>query len=333
MKHSKLLLAGAAALLAALVFPQFVSKPFFLHLLILVFLYGMLGGAWNIIGGYTGQVSLGHAVYFGIGAYTSTVLFTNFEISPWLGMIVGIFIAVFLSIIIGYACFRLKGHYFCIATIALGEIFFTLFVNWEYVGGAVGIQIPLMTQSLASFQFAGKTAYYYIALAMLLLQVGFVYWLEKSHFGYYFQAIREDQDTARSLGINITHYKIAAMAFSAMFMAIGGTFYAQYLLYIDPESVLPMMLSIQICLMAILGGIGTVFGPVLGALIMIPLSEFSRAWLGGSGSAVDLIIYGLLIMVISATKPSGLMGFITDKFGKEATAAAAQVPVGTVADQ
>lgn len=312
MKNQKLMLSGIAILLLALAFPQIVDNMFYLHLLILVFLYGMMGGAWNMIGGYAGQVSLGHAVFFGIGAYTSTVLFMDYAVSPWLGMLAGVLIAVAISVVLGFACFRLQGHYFCIATIALGEIFFVLFVNWEFVGGAVGKHIPLLAPTFANFQFVGKTAYYYIALGFLLLQLAFTYFLEKSHFGYYFQAIREDQDTARSLGIRITHYKILAIAFSAVFMAMAGTFYAQYLLFIDPETVLPGMLSIQICLIAILGGVGTLWGPLLGAFIMIPLSEFSRAWLGGSGSAVDLIIYGLLIMVISAAKPSGLMGFIHD---------------------
>ena len=313
MKHHVLRIAGAALLLLLLVFPQVISQPFYLHLMILVFLYGMLGGAWNIVGGYAGQVSLGHAVYFGIGAYTSTMLLMEYNISPWLGMLAGMLIAVVVSVILGYPCFRLKGHYFCIATIALGEIFFVLFVNWEWIGGAVGKSLPIMTQSLANFQFANKMFYYYIALFFLAVQIAFTYFLEKNYFGYYFQAIREDQDAARSMGIEITRYKMIAMAFSAIFMAMGGTFYAQYVLFIDPESVLPMMLSIQVCLIAILGGVGTVFGPILGAMIMIPLSEFVRAWLGGSGSALDLVIYGLLIMVISVAKPSGLMGFLTER--------------------
>ncbi len=312
MKNHKLKLAAAAVLLAALALPLAVGNMFYLHLLILVFLYAMMGGAWNMIGGYAGQVSLGHAVYFGIGAYSSTILFMDYAVSPWLGMLAGVLIAAVVSAVLGYACFRLKGHYFCIATIALGEIFFVLFVNWEFAGGAVGKHIPLTEATFANFQFIGKTAYYYIALGFLLLQLAFTRFLETSHFGYYFQAIREDQDTARSLGIRITRYKMLAMAFSAVFMAMAGTFYAQYLLFIDPETVLPVMLSIQVCLIAILGGVGTVWGPLLGAFIMIPLSEFSRAWLGGSGSAIDLIIYGLLIMVISAAKPSGLMGFMQD---------------------
>ena len=296
-----------------LLVPQFITQPFYLHLMILIFLYALLAGSWNILGGYAGQVSLGHAVFFGIGAYASTMGVMEFGLSPWIGMIVGGFLAVFISLIMGYPTFRLKGHYFVIATLAMGEIAFVLFTNWDWIGGAVGRHLPFMPSGLVNFQFGPKAPYYYIALFLLTMQLIASYFMQRSYLGYYFQAVREDQEAARSLGINITKYKLAAMGLSAFFMAIGGSFYAQYVMYIDPESVLPMMLSIQVCLLAILGGVGTVLGPVIGAAIMIPLAELSRAWLGGSGSALDLIIYGLLIMIIAVVKPSGLMGLLTGK--------------------
>lgn len=310
---NKLKYVVAVLFVVLFAFPVVVTQAFYLHLMILIFLYAMLGGAWNIIGGYTGQASLGHAVYFAIGAYTSTMLNLAYGVNPWLGMLAGGILSVLVAVALGYPCFRIKGHYFVIATIALGEIAFIIFTNWEWVGGAVGKHIPLMEASFSNFQFMGKIPYYYVALVFLTVQMAFTYFMEKSYFGYYFQAIREDEETARSLGIDVTRYKVVAVAFSALFMAFGGTFYAQYLLYIDPESVLPMMLSIQVCLIAILGGLGTVLGPFLGAAIMIPLAEFSRAWVGGSGSALDLILYGLLIMIFAVLKPSGLMGFITGK--------------------
>jgi len=310
---NKFFIISAVVWLALLAFPLFVSSPFYFHLMILIFLYALLAGAWNILGGYTGQVSLGHAVFFGIGAYSSTLGLVNLGINPWLGMLAGGVIAVIISLIIGYPTFRLRGHYFVIATIALGEIVFVLFTNWEWAGGAVGKTLPFIEPGLKSFQFGPKAPYYYIALSLLTIQLAVTYWMQRSYLGYYFQAIREDQDAARSLGIDISHYKLVAMGFSAFFMAIGGSFYAQYVMYIDPESVLPMMLSIQVCLIAILGGVGTIAGPVIGAAIMIPLAEYSRALLGGSGSALDLVIYGLLIMIIAVAKPSGLMGLITGK--------------------
>ena len=312
LQKNALVIVGAIWCLL-LLFPQFITQPFYLHLMILIFLYAMISGAWNILGGYAGQVSLGHAVFFGIGAYSSTLGVLNFGLSPWIGMVIGGFIAVLVSLITGYPTFRLKGHYFVIATLALGEIFFVIFTNWEWAGGAVGKHLPFLDPGLINFQFGPKTSYYYIALVFLSIQLLVTYFMERSYLGYYFQAIREDQDAAKALGIEITKYKLVAMALSAFFVAIGGSFYAQYLLYIDPESVFPMMLSIQICLIAILGGVGTVLGPVIGAAIMIPLAEFSRAWLGGSGSALDLVIYGLLIMIIAVYKPSGLMGLLTRK--------------------
>jgi branched-chain amino acid transport system permease protein len=316
------MLKNPYSLLVAFIFavlfilPALITQSFYLHILILVFLYALLGGAWNILGGYAGQVSLGHALYFGIGAYSSTMLMLEAGLSPWIGMLVGMFLSVAVSAILGYPCFRIKGHYFVIATIALGEIAFVLFTNWQWVGGAVGKHIPLLPSSFADFQFTGKVAYYYIALAFLAVQLFFTWFMQKSYLGYYFQAIREDEDTARSLGINITKYKMAAMAFSAAFMAAGGTFYSQYLLYIDPESVLPNVLSTQVCLIPILGGLGTVFGPVIGAFVMFPLSEFIRASLGGSGNALDLIIYGLLIMIFAIAKPTGIMGVILGDGGE-----------------
>lgn len=300
-------------LLGLLLLPLFVSQPFYLHLMILIFLYSLLGGAWNILGGYTGQVSLGHAVYFGLGAYTSTILLMKMSVSPWLGMLAGGLVAVIVSLILGYPCFKLKGHYFVIATIALGEIFFVLFVNWDWVGGAVGIYLPIMESSFASLQFARKEPYYYIALGLLCIQIAVTYFMGKSYLGYYFRAIKEDSEAARSLGISTTFYKQLAMGLSAFFMGVGGTFYAQYVLFIDPESVLPMMLSIQACLICIMGGVGTLWGPVIGASILIPLSEFTRAYLGGGGTALDLLIYGVLIMIIAVVKPSGLMGLFTRK--------------------
>ncbi|GAW91920.1 branched-chain amino acid ABC transporter permease [Calderihabitans maritimus] len=296
------------ASLALVILPYVVQQPFYLHVFILIFLYAVMGGAWNILGGYTGQVSLGHAVYFGIGAYASTMLMMEWQISPWLGMLIGMILAVLVSLAIGYPTFRLKGHYFAIATLALGEIFMIIFSNWEWVGAAVGLYLPILPSVWINFQFTEKTPYYYIALGMLGLTLLVTRLVEKSRLGYYFRAIKNDQDAAKALGINTTYYKMVAMAISAALMAMAGTFYAQYVLYIDPNSVLAMSISIQACLVAVMGGVGTLWGPVIGAAILVPLSEFTRSYLGGSGSALDLVVYGVLIMLIAVFQPAGLMG-------------------------
>jgi len=309
MPRARRIVLGGLALLALLAFPLVFTLPFPRHLMITIFLYAMLAQAWNLLAGYCGQISLGHAVFFGTGAYTSTILVNQLGVTPWAGMLVGAVLAIALSQAIGYPVFRLRGHYFAIATIAVGEIVQTLMINWDWAGGARGLFVPMKRpDSVVNFQFHdSKQTYYYIALGLLLLALWITRRTERSRTGYYFRAIREDQDAAASLGIPVTRYKQRAMALSAGLTALGGTFYAQYILFIDPESVLPLSLSILICLVAVLGGVGTLWGPVIGAAILVPLSEGTRIYLGGTGKALDLLIYGALIMLISVIQPGGIM--------------------------
>ncbi|MBI4241529.1 MAG: branched-chain amino acid ABC transporter permease [Candidatus Rokubacteria bacterium] len=214
----------------------------------------------------------------------------------------------------------MRGHYFAIATIAVGEIVQTVFINWDWVGGARGLFVPMKRpDSFLHFQFhESKQHYYFIALGLLILAFGLTRLLERSRAGYYFRAIREDPEAAASLGINVTLYKQVAMGISAGLTALGGTFYAQYILFIDPESVLALSLSILICLVAVLGGVGTLWGPLLGALVLVPLSEGTRVFLGGGGKAVDLLIYGALIVVLSVVQPGGLMALVRRIGGRTA---------------
>ena len=321
--------ALAALLLVAVVaFPLVFTRPFPRHVMIMIFLYGALATAWNILAGYCGQISLGHAVYFGIGAYTSTLLVREAALTPWLGMLAGAALAVMISQLIGYPCFRLRGHYFAIATIGFGEIVQTCMLNWDFVGAARGLFIPIKRpDSLLNFQFhQSKAVYYYIALGLLALALGVTRWIERSRRGYYFRAIKEDQDAAASLGVRVAREKQAAMAVSAALTALGGTFWAQYVLFIDPESVFPLSLSILICLVAVLGGVGTLWGPMLGAAVLVPLSEGTRVFLGGTGKALDLLIYGALIMVIAVFQPAGLMGLVRQLASKRPVVASAGAP-------
>ncbi len=302
-------IGGGLILVALLAFPLVVTRPHPRHVMIMIFLYAMLAQAWNILGGYCGQISLGHAIFFGLGAYTSTVLVKQAAISPWIGMVAGGAVAVLVSQAIGFPVFRLRGHYFAIATIALGEIVQTLFINWDWIGGARGLFVPIRRpDSFVYFQFnESKQNYYYVALALLALTLGVTHLLERSRAGFFFRAIREDQEAAASLGVNVARAKHLAMGISAGLTALGGTFYAQYILFIDPESVFPLSLSILICLVAVLGGVGTLWGPLLGAAVLVPLSEASRVLLGGGGKALDLLIYGGLIVLISIAQPGGLV--------------------------
>ena len=294
---------------AALAFPLVFTMPYHRDLAIKVLLFAMLAQAWNILAGYCGQVSLGHAVFFGAGAYTSSALQMAFGVNPWLGMVIGVVLAVALSQVIGYPCFRLRGHYFAIATIAIGEIIHTLAINWDFIGGARGLTLRIQKDSLAAFQFHGtKYLYYYIILAMMAVCFYVTWRVERSRLGYYLKAVREDAVAAQSVGISVTKYKLIAMALSAGFMAAGGTFYAQYLLYLDPDSVFPLSLSILVCLLTVVGGTGTLWGPLVGSALMLPLSEFTRIKWGGTGSAVDLLIYGALLTIMAVFQPAGLVG-------------------------
>jgi branched-chain amino acid transport system permease protein len=318
---------AALALLAVLAFPFVFVRPFPRHVMIMIFLYAALATAWNILAGYCGQISLGHAVYFGLGAYTSTLLVREAALTPWLGMLAGAALAVIVSQAIGYPVFRLRGHYFAIATIGFGEIVQTIVLNWDAIGGARGLFVPIKRpDSLLNFQFhESKAVYYYIALGLLTLALGATRWIERSRRGYYFRAIREDQDAAASLGVRVAREKHAAMAVSAALTALGGTFWAQYVLFIDPESVFPLSLSILICLVAVLGGVGSLWGPLLGAGVLVPLSEGTRVLLGGTGKALDLVIYGALIMLIAVFQPAGLIGLARQLARRHAGAAGAGV--------
>jgi branched-chain amino acid transport system permease protein len=304
-------LGGVILAIVLLTFPFIFKKPFPQRMMILIFMYALLGEAWNILGGYAGQVSLGHAIFFGLGAYTSSFMLIRWGITPWLGMVAGILIAVVISIIIGYPCFRLAGHYFAIATIAAGEIVAITFLNWKLMGGAIGLFLPLLDESLLNFEFhSSKAPYYYIILAMLVITVFITYRIERSRLGFYFRAIKNDRDAARSLGIDLTKYKLIAMIISAALTAMAGTFYAQYLLFIDPHTVLPLMLSIQVCLIPVLGGTGTIAGPIIGSCILIPMAEYTRVYLAGKVSGLHLFLYGLLIIVFAVFQPAGLMGLV-----------------------
>ena len=308
MKRNPLLLAAAGVV--ACVLPFAVKDPYWVNLAVLALMAAQIGAAWNLVGGYAGQASLGHAAFYGIGAYTSTLLLINFGWNPWLGMLAGGVVAAILSAVFGWSCFRLKGHYFTMATIAVAEIVQIVFTNWDYAGTAVGLSIPMDRQGLASMVFSDKVPYYWLALGLLALTLLATWAVERSFLGFYFRAIKDEPDAARSIGIDIARYKQVALSLSAFFTAIGGSLYAQKELYIDPASVLSTGLSIKIALAAILGGVGTLFGPVLGAGILTAIEQLTRQLFGGSGRGGDLIIYALLIICIAVYYPEGVLGWV-----------------------
>ncbi|QEL22502.1 branched-chain amino acid ABC transporter permease [Bosea sp. F3-2] len=309
----------AAGVFAAIALSPFVIRDVYLqNVLVLTLLYAAVSQSWNILGGYCGQISLGHALYFGIGAYATSVLFVTYGVVPWGGMIVGGVLSAVIALLLGYPCFRLKGHYFSIATIVIAEIGLLLVHNWDFVGGALGIQWPFGSDSWWTLQFArDKVPYIHLALALLAVTWFVTFLIEDSRWGYWWRAVKDNPEAAESLGVEIFHSKMAAAAVSAFFTAVGGAFYASFLAYIDPESVMSFRFSLLFALPAVLGGIGTLWGPVVGAAILIPLTEITRSYLGGSGSGIDLIIYGGLIMLVSLAKPEGILSLFQRKSRKE----------------
>jgi branched-chain amino acid transport system permease protein len=278
----------------------------------MVLLFAYLATSWNVLGGLAGQHSFGHSAFFGIGAYVSTILLIYLHVPPLIGMVLGGAAASIISVGIGYPCFKLRGPYFALATLAFSEIFRIVVTSTEQVGpidlkGAAGILIPLKPgNSLLAFQFADKRYYYYCILAMLVL-ILFVYRrMEKSRWGLFLAAVRDNEAAARSIGISATRYKMVALAVSAFFGATAGTFYAQFLLYIEP-ALFGAAFSIEILLIAIVGGAGTLLGPFLGALLLTPISELTRTYLGGTYAGVQLIIYGAVLVAVMMFAPQGLI--------------------------
>jgi branched-chain amino acid transport system permease protein len=305
------LVVAAVVFAAIALVPRLVSDVYMMNVLILTLLFAALSQSWNLLGGYCGQVSLGHALYFGIGAYATSILFVKFGITPWGGLVAGGVIAALIALALGYPCFRLKGHYFSIATLVIAEIGLLLFHNWDYAGAALGIQWPFGPDSWWTLQFArDKAPYFYFALGLFAVTWLSTFAIVESRWGYWWRAVKDNAEAAESLGVTIFHSKMAAAAISAFFTAVGGGFYAAFVSYIDPESVMHFRFSLLMALPAVLGGVGSLWGPAVGALILIPLAELTRSYLGGSGSGLDLVIYGGLIMIVSLTKPEGILSFI-----------------------
>lgn len=269
------------------------------HVLVLMMMWITMATAWNLLGGYCGQVSFGHAVFFGLGAYGGGLVYLHWNISPWWGMMTGPLLAVGIGIPIGLICFRLRGPYFALGMLALGEIFRIVFTNWRSMsGGAVGITISRTWGR-------EKLPYYYIALAIAALSIYITYRLIYSKYGYYFVSIREDQDAAEAMGVPTTKYKLYALIPSAFFTGLAGAVFMNYIAYIEPHMVFSLAdISIMMVLCVMMGGAGTLWGPVLGAGIFVALNEMMRATIGRQSYLIFFAIACLIIMFL----PDGIMG-------------------------
>ena len=310
-KSDKLWYGFLAAAVVLPFIPGVIGGSFFGHVATMILLYAAMAQSWNIISGYCGQTSFGHSVFFGIGAYGASLAVVTFESLPWYGAPLGMVVAALVSVIISYPCFKLKGHYFAIATFAIVEIFNRLFMIWDAVGGALGLDYPILPDGWKNFSWSDtKNGYYLGALAIFILVFSIVRWIERHRMGYYLRAVREGQETADSLGVNSTVVKLSAMALSASLAALCGSFFAQYNYRVDPPMVMSLDMSMKFVLITILGGLGTFWGPFLGALVLIPLQEYTRAYLSNLGAGVDLMIFGLIIIIVMIKQPLGIMGLI-----------------------
>jgi branched-chain amino acid transport system permease protein len=278
--------------------------------LIQTFLWGGLALAWNIAGGYTGLISFGHAAFFGIGAYTSTILLLRFGISPWIGLIASALTAASAGALLTTVFARLRGPFFILSTLAIGEVTRITALNGQSLtGGAEGLEIAPL-ESIANMVFAGKTPYLALTLVYMLTLYALSVWIEQSRYGFYLFATRDDEDAASAIGVNPIAMRISAMTLSAALTAIGGTLFAQYFLYLDPTHIISPDISFEFALICAVGGLGTASGPIFGALIVVPASELLRGSLSQSSSGLHLVIYGIIVTVVVLYFPSGISGGI-----------------------
>lgn len=312
MKPLHSFLFSLAALAVALVLPLVVHDEFLLHSMVMVLYFAYLASAWNILCGYVGQISFGHSVFSGVGGYVSVLLLVGTGLSPWLGMFLGGLLSAILAVAIGYPTMRLRGPYFALTTIAFAEMIRIWFENTDVIfgiaiKGAEGLSVPLVGTDWTRFQFESKVPYYYIILAMLVIVASMTWLIEHSRLGACLKAIRGDRDAAESLGINPTKYTLIAYAISAFMTALGGCYYAMFIRYINPERNMGVELSLDMALMSIIGGQGTVAGPILGAFFLAPLAELTRTYLGGQFIGLHLAIYGLVLILAVLYLPKGLV--------------------------
>ncbi len=294
-------------LLIAVIFPQVVRIRFVWNLLSLILVWAIVGMGWNVIGGYCGQVSNGHSLFYGIGAYTVAITCRYWKLSPWISIWIGAAISVALAFIMGKPLLRLKGHVFAISTMALAECGRIIFINWKWVGGATGVYI--YTKNVNEWlymQFKNPLNYYYVFLVFTVAILIVIKALDKSKFFYYLRTIKGNEMAAESVGVNAAKYKNRAYMMSAAIVSIGGSLYAQFLLYIDPSTLMTLNISMMIVLTAVMGGVGTVEGPILGAIVLTTISEYTRVYFGQYGG-LDLILYGVLVILIVLFIPGGIL--------------------------
>jgi branched-chain amino acid transport system permease protein len=291
---------------ALLLYPLILTGPFYERMGADLLLAAIGASAWNLVGGYAGQISVGHAMFFGIGAYAPLLVFSHWALPPVLGVPVGIAISLVVAVVIGMPTFRLQGHYFSMATIAVAELIRIVVGTWDFVGAAVGLMGPAQP-SVVNLTFRSAVPYYYIFLAVLAILLALTHSLAGGRMGYYWRAIRAGERAARSLGVPVRRYKLYALMLSAGFTSLAGSLYALMVGFIDPDSGFGILVSVEMIITAALGGIGTLLGPLLGAAILVPLKTATNTLFGGGGSGLTYILYGGIILLLARFEPGGLL--------------------------
>lgn len=307
------LLRWAAFFVLLIIAGFVVSNNYYLDILITIVFYACMACAWNIVGGYAGQVSVGHVAFLGLGAYTSTILFLKLNLTPMVGIFLGGMMAMVLALLIGMLTIRLRGPFFTLSTIAIAEILMVLAVRFhDLTGGSEGLNIPYRP-SVYNFVFKEYTTYYVLFVILMAAVVAVTSYINSSKTGYYLRAVREDETAAASLGVDILKSKMTALLISAFFTGVGGAMYAQYLLFIDPHTVFTVSFSTKVAALSIVGGIGTVIGPIVGSFILTPLEIFLRSQLGGTYQGLYLLIYGIIMITVILLIPKGIYGALSAK--------------------
>ncbi|WP_240374406.1 branched-chain amino acid ABC transporter permease [Bacillus piscicola] len=293
-------------LVGLLILTLVFQERFFLDMLVMTFIWGAVASAWNITGGFAGQFSLGHAGFLGIGAYTSSILYVNFGISPWVGMLIGGLIAAGLAFLISMLCLRLKGPFFTLATIAFAELIFISATQLRGITqGSMGLSIPY-EPGFANLIFEETKTYAILTFVFMVIVYFISSYIKRSKMGYYLTAIKEDHDAAESLGIDIRKLKTTSTCISAFLTAIGGTLLANYLLFIEPQNVLELQISIQIAMIAIVGGMNSPAGPIVGSMLLTPLEIILRGY-ATQIAGLHLLCFGLILILVVLFKPNGLV--------------------------
>jgi branched-chain amino acid transport system permease protein len=323
----RFLLVTIIGLVLAAVPLLFGNDDYLLKTCVFILLNAYLATSWNIVGGFAGQLSFGHAAFMALGGYISTLLFMNLGLTPWVGMIIGGLVVAVISVLIGIPTFRFRGAYFAIATVAFSGGLLTLLKSVPKIGpielgSSEGLIIPLKTDGgFASFQFVSSVPYYYIIFVFTAIVLFVSWYIERSKLGFYLTAIREDEDAAKALGISTLRVKLYAAAISGFFTALGGTFFGQLMGILQPDTVAGPEMSTQMVFNAIVGGIGTVFGPFVGAILLGTIGEISRAYLGDSIPGLHLIIYGVVVTCVILFCPKGILEPLQKLFSKRSRSA------------